>query len=52
MTHAMSSLSSAIYYDQDKNSEWRAEAFKLRAKLYLTEGKIKEAKKDILKLKL
>lgn len=28
------------------------EALKLRAKINLSEGKIKEAKKDILKLKL
>jgi hypothetical protein len=52
VTHAMSALSSAIYYDQEKASEWRVEAFKLRAKFYLAEGKVKEAKKDILNLKL
>ncbi len=51
MTHTMSTLSSAIYYDQDKNSEWRSEALKLRAKIYLSDGKVKEAKKDILKVK-
>jgi hypothetical protein len=41
VTHAMSALSSAIYYDQEKGSEWRVEAFKLRAKLYLDQGKVK-----------
>jgi hypothetical protein len=52
ITHALSSLSTAIYYDQDKSSEWRGEGLKLRAKLYMADGKIKEAKKDLLKLKM
>jgi hypothetical protein len=35
ITHCLSSLSSAIYHDQNKLSEFRNGALKLRAKIYL-----------------
>jgi hypothetical protein len=36
-------ITEAIYYDQDhnKNSEFKKDALKLRAVIYLEEGKIK-----------